>query len=245
MRSFPTYRPPAFFVICSFLVFAASLAASEKKPKKTPAVPPPSALDVYVREAMSRYSSNAPSAAYPGSLWSPSSRLGDLTRDVRAAQIDDVVTILVAESASAVSTGLTKTARTTSATSSITALAGLMKPTGPLANLANLGGSQSINGQGTTSRTTTLTTSLTARVTHVLPNGYLVVEGTRVININTEHQTITVRGVIRPEDLNAANSVASISVADLDIQVNGKGVVADAVRRPNILYRILLGILPF
>jgi flagellar L-ring protein precursor FlgH len=120
-----------------------------------------------------------------------------------------------------------------------------MKATGPLANLANLGGTQTLDGEGTTSRTTTLTTSLTARVTHVLPNGYLVLEGTRVININTEHQTITVRGVVRPEDLSAANSIASVSIADLEIQVNGKGVVADATRRPNILYRLLLGILPF
>jgi len=31
----------------------------------------------------------------------------------------------------------------------------------------------------------------------------------------------------------------------MEIQVNGKGVVADAVRRPNFLYRMLLGLLPF
>ena len=226
------------------ILFGNLVSASEKKGKK-PAPSPPSALDVYVKEAMSRYSSTAPNPSFPGSLWSPSGRLGDLTRDVRAAQIDDVVTILVAESASAVSTGSTKTARTASAQNSITALAGLTKATGPWANLAKLGGSQTLDGEGTTSRTTTLTTALTARVTHVLPNGYLVLEGTRVININTEHQTITVRGVVRPEDLSAANSIPSVSIADLEIQVNGKGVVADAVRRPNILYRMLLGILPF
>ncbi len=237
------HRLPMVCVAC-LLTFATSLAASQKTKK----IPPPaqtSALDNYVKEAMGRYSTTAPNPDFPGSLWSPGSRLGDLTRDIRAAQVDDVVTILVAESASAVSTGQTKTARTSSAANSITALAGLMKSAGPLANLANLGGKQTLDGEGTTSRTTTLTTSLTARVTHVLPNGYLVLEGTRVININAEHQTITVRGVVRPEDLSAANSIASVSVADLEIQVNGKGVVEDAVRRPNILYRLLLGILPF
>jgi len=31
----------------------------------------------------------------------------------------------------------------------------------------------------------------------------------------------------------------------MEIRVNGKGVVSDAVRRPNILYRLLLGLLPF
>jgi flagellar L-ring protein precursor FlgH len=31
----------------------------------------------------------------------------------------------------------------------------------------------------------------------------------------------------------------------MEIHVNGKGVVGDAVRRPNVLYRFLLGLLPF
>jgi flagellar L-ring protein precursor FlgH len=31
----------------------------------------------------------------------------------------------------------------------------------------------------------------------------------------------------------------------LEVQVDGKGVVNDAIRRPNYLYRLLLGILPF
>ena len=30
-----------------------------------------------------------------------------------------------------------------------------------------------------------------------------------------------------------------------ELRINGKGVVNDAIRRPNILYRILLGVLPF
>jgi flagellar L-ring protein precursor FlgH len=31
----------------------------------------------------------------------------------------------------------------------------------------------------------------------------------------------------------------------MEIRLNGKGVVADAIRRPNFLYRLLLGLLPF
>ena len=33
--------------------------------------------------------------------------------------------------------------------------------------------------------------------------------------------------------------------ASLELKINGKGVVNDAVRRPFILYRILMGLLPF
>jgi flagellar L-ring protein precursor FlgH len=71
------------------------------------------------------------------------------------------------------------------------------------------------------------------------------VEGTRKIAINSENQTITVRGVIRPIDLDTTNSVLSARLAQMEIQVDGKGVVTDAVHRPNILYRLLLGLLPF
>jgi flagellar L-ring protein FlgH len=46
-------------------------------------------------------------------------------------------------------------------------------------------------------------------------------------------------------DLIPPNIITSNLIAQMEIQVNGKGVVNDSIRRPNILYRILLGILPF
>ena len=82
---------------------------------------------------------------------------------------------------------------------------------------------------------------LTARVTHVLPNGGLVVEASKDIQVNSEHQTITVRGVVRPADIDTTNSVQSDRLAQLEVHVNGKGVVGDAIKRPFILYRLLLG----
>jgi flagellar L-ring protein precursor FlgH len=79
----------------------------------------------------------------------------------------------------------------------------------------------------------------------VLPNGYLVIEGTKRVQVSSENQVVTVRGVIRPVDLTPTNSISSNQIAQMEIQVSGKGVIGDSVRRPNILYRILLGILPF
>ena len=72
-----------------------------------------------------------------------------------------------------------------------------------------------------------------------------MVEATKDVQINSERQTITVRGVVRPTDIDATNSVQSNRVGQLEVRVNGKGVVGDAIRRPFILYRILLGLLPF
>jgi flagellar L-ring protein precursor FlgH len=63
--------------------------------------------------------------------------------------------------------------------------------------------------------------------------------------VNSENQTIIVRGVIRPIDLDTTNSVSSARIAQMEIQVDGKGIVNDAIHRPNILYRILLGLFPF
>ena len=202
----------------------------------------PSALDKYIQDAMG-LAAPAPVQASAGSLWTPTSRVTDLGSDLRALQVNDLVTIVVAENASAVSTGTVKTARTSAANNSITSLVGKKIPA--LASVANLSGSQSLNGQGTTARTTTLNATMTARVTRQLPNGYLVVEGTKVVQVNGEKQTVTVRGVIRPADLSTDNSIQSNRLAQMEVNIDGKGVVNDSIHRPFFLYRLLLGLLPF
>ena len=90
-----------------------------------------------------------------------------------------------------------------------------------------------------------ISTTMTARVSAVLPNGVMLVEASKDVEINTERQTITVRGIVRPADVSSANSVTSNLLGQLEVRVNGKGVVNDAIRRPNFLYRFLLGLLPF
>jgi flagellar L-ring protein precursor FlgH len=202
------------------------------------------AFDRYVADAIARGGPDA-RAASPGSLYTPGARFGDLSRDPRATQVDDIVTILVAERASAVARGVTNSSRKSSAKSSITAAGGALPAAGPLANLATLGGETNLQGQGETSRETTLSTTLSARVAHVLPNGYLAIEGTKEIQINSERQTVVIRGVCRPQDLTQGNVVRSDRLAQLEVRVAGKGVVGDAVRRPFFLYRILMGLLPF
>lgn len=225
--------------LCLVLIAAAG-AAAKKKPAAKPA---PGPLDRYVSEALARPAGAPP--ATPGAIWQAGARLADAARDLRASQVDDVLTVVVGEQASAVATGTTKTQRQSNTQNSITALAGITKATGPWANLANLSGNTQLNGQGTTSRTTTITTTLSARVARVLPNGALLVEASKEIEVNGERQMITVRGVARPADIDPTNSVQSNRLADLEVRVNGKGVVGDAVRRPFFLYRLLLGLLPF
>ncbi len=180
-----------------------------------------------------------------GSLWAPSSRFTDIGSDLRAVQVNDLVTVIVTEQASAVATGDVKTSRSSSVKSSVSSLAGPRTATGALNNLATANTDSALTGTGTTSRVSQLSTTLSARVSHVLPNGYLVLEGTKDVQVNSEHQEVTVRGVIRPFDLSPGNFVSSNQIAQLEIRINGKGVVNDAIHRPWLPYRILLGLLPF
>lgn len=224
-------------------IFLFALFAAKNKPKPAPN-PPPTLLDQYLKEAEARQSQES-TQALPGAIWSPAARLDESGRDLRATQVDDVVTILVTENVNAVASGTSATERQSSANQSISNLAGIKSPAGALVNLLGTSGDQKLNGTGTTSRTSTLTATLTARVVRVLPGGLLLVEGEKNIQVNSEHQEITVRGVIRPYDLSTANTVLSTQIADMEIRVNGQGIVSDAVRRPNFLYRLLLGLLPF
>jgi flagellar L-ring protein precursor FlgH len=229
--------------LTSLLLIASAgmLLHAAKKPKKADE---PTPFDRYIQETLGR-SRNSGSAAAPGSLWSPDSRLTDLAGDLRAAHVDDLITIVVAESASAVAQGSSKTQRQSNVNASVGALAGIPSPKGALTNLANASSQSQLNGEGATSRSSQLSTTLSARVTHVLPNGYFAVEGMKDVVVNSEHQLVVVRGIVRPSDLTADNLVASNRIGQMEITIKGKGVVGDAIRRPFILYRILMGLLPF
>ncbi|MDA1312181.1 MAG: flagellar basal body L-ring protein FlgH [Acidobacteria bacterium] len=183
--------------------------------------------------------------ASPGSLFLNSSYLAETARDPKAATVGDLITIQVIEQASALSSGTVSSSRASSNNHSITSFFGGLNTAGALANLASSGGDSALDGQGSTGRTTSVTTRITGHVTHVMPNGNLIIEGVREIVVNAERQEIWLRGAVRPVDLRPDNSITSDRIAMLELRVNGKGVVNDAIRRPNFLYRLIKKILPF
>jgi flagellar L-ring protein precursor FlgH len=207
------------------------------------ATDPKKDLERFILEAEGNSVATAPESA--GSLFHASAPLATLGLDIRAGRVNDLVTILVQERASAISKGTVKTARSSNAKASVSALGGALSATSALTNLAQLGSNSSLDGEGATSRETVLSTVLTARVAHVLSNGNLVIEATKNVTVNAETQLVFVRGIIRPADLTGGNTILSDRIALMEVRVNGKGVVQDAIRRPFFLYRLLLGILPF
>ena len=56
--------------------------------------------------------------------------------------------------------------------------------------------------------------------------------------VNDETQVITISGMIRPQDISGSNTVLSSQISDAEIQMVGRGLLAEA-QRPGILYRLL------
>lgn len=178
-----------------------------------------------------------------GSLWTNSGQHSNLFRDMKARYVNDVVTIRVSETTSAVSSADASNKRSSGMSAGIDSLAGLQDGVKELADLISASGKINFNGQGATSRATQVQTTLTARVSDVLPNGYLVVEGTREVRVNNENQTIVLSGIVRPSDINRSNVVLSSAVAQMSLRVQGKGTVSQPLK-PGWLYQIINGIWP-
>jgi len=199
-------------------------------------------LDNYIQRVSA--SALAPAPGSPGSLWSDSGRLANMVADYKASRIGDLVTISVAQNLSASSTGNVSSNRSFSANSGITALPGQLKTAG-VANLFSPSSNQALSGKAQATSETSLSTVLTGRVAAVLPSGTLVVEAERQITMNNQHETVILRGLVRPGDLDASNTVASNHVGDLEVEVKGKGFISEGTRPPNAILKWILRIVGF
>ena len=224
------------------MAFCVVISAPQLHSKQKPSHPAHSSLADYIQ----RVSAKAPSAApnTSGSLWSDSGRLANMVADYKASRVGDLVTISVSQNLSASSTGNVSTNRSFSANSGVTALPGHLKTSG-VSSLFSPNSTQVLSGKAQATSQTSLSTMLTGRVVAVLPSGTLVVEAERQITMNNQHETVVLRGVVRPGDLDAANTVVSNNVGDLEIEVKGKGIVSDGTRPPNPIVRWILRVVGF
>jgi flagellar L-ring protein precursor FlgH len=179
-----------------------------------------------------------------GSLWSPGSELSNLSNDYKARKLNDTVVILVSVQTTAAQNADVNSQRAFQTSSAITGLAGDINTKG-LNPLFNANSSTSLKGSGATDSSSTFQTSMTAQVIDVLRSGNLVVEAQRKIFMNNQHEDVIVRGVVRPNDIGPNNTVPSTSLSNLEIEMKGKGIIADSVRRPNLITRALLWLTGF
>ncbi len=199
------------------------------------------------KEVFSAYSKPGP-AREEGSLWS-SMEPNNLYSDIKARRVGDIVTIKIVESSRASKNAETKTTRGSGAKANWSGLFELITSGWkfhkvPIGANHQIDLSNQFDGKGETTRTSSMTAYITARVTHVLPNGNLVIRGTREIQVNQEHQYISLQGIIRPEDISSGNVILSTYVAEAVIELNGYGAVSDK-QSPGWLARIVDWVWPF
>ena len=198
-------------------------------------------MEAYVKQAHAREREVVQS---PGSLFNQAAPTRDLFSDPRARMVDDIVTIRVVESTSALSSADASTKNSSNMSNSISNLAGLENKLTSLPNMVNATGEKTFDGEGSTNRKSVISTTLSARVIDVLPNGNLVIESSREMTINNEVQTLIVTGVIRPQDVSFANEVLSNNIANMKVFLQGSGDVARSIK-PGWLFKILHQFLPF
>lgn len=152
-----------------------------------------------------------------------------LAADHRAYRVGDIVTIYVLEATRA------KSQAATEAGSDLNLDVGLNSPSTQYN--ANLGLSGNNASGAQTTRVGELRTQVSAQVTAVEINGSLRIAGEQSLIVNGERQKIRITGLIRPEDINADNTVWSNRIANADLELLGVGVVSES-QRQSIFYRV-------
>jgi flagellar L-ring protein precursor FlgH len=162
----------------------------------------------------------------------PNSWINGLTGDRRATNLNDLVTVRVIESISASGTADSNLSKKSSAKAGVTNMFGAegvipssINPT----SLVGLSGDSGFKGSGSTTRATELSAVITARVAEVLPNGDLVLEGIREVEVNGDRQIVVLTGVARSQDVGPGNVLLSPSIGQLRIRYFGKGLMKDSL----------------
>jgi len=147
----------------------------------------------------------------------------------------------VVESINAAGTADAQLNKNSAASASVSQLFGVEKKLPSMidpTNLVSAGADTKFKGGGVTTRTGELTALLTATIVEVLPNGYLVLEGVREIEINGDRQMVVLTGVVRPVDIGRDNVVLSPSIGQLRIRYFGRGLIKDNLK-PGWLIRAM------
>ncbi|HDS1508855.1 flagellar basal body L-ring protein FlgH [Stenotrophomonas maltophilia] len=169
----------------------------------------------------------ATQAAQAQSLVEPE-RYRALAADHRAYRLGDVITVYVAEATRA------KSQAATDASSRLDLGAGLRSPSTDFNADVGLSGSNS--GGAQTTRVGELRTQVSVQVVALEPDGSLRIEGAQTLTVNGENQRIRLKGLVRPQDVSAQNTVWSNRIANAELELDGVGIVSES-QRQSVIYR--------
>jgi flagellar L-ring protein precursor FlgH len=226
------------------VVAVSGVAAAIHAQTSAPATPPAAALvkpsdnydelfQKYLQEARAAKSASPEIQAW---AW-----MSSLALDRRARNVNDLVTIRVVENITGSGTADAALSKNSTASAGVPNLLGVEKKLPSSVDPTSLVSAKTgtdFKGAGTTTRAGILTALMTARVSDVLPNGDMVVEGVREIEINGDRQIVVLTGVVRGPDIDQTNVVLSTSIGQLRIRYFGRGLMKDNLK-PGFLVRVL------
>ena len=65
----------------------------------------------------------------------------------------------------------------------------------------------------------------------MLPNGNLLLQGSKEVSVSGEVQVVTLTGIARPKDISPDNVLYSTNLAEARIHITGSGPLNEAQRR--------------
>lgn len=185
----------------------------------------------------------------PNSLWETGGRA--FFRDQRASRVGDILTVVVTINDQAQIQNETKRSRDNSDTANLTNFFGFeSKLTNVLpeavspASLVSTGSTTSNDGKGSIGRQEQIDLRVAATIIQILPNGNLVLSGKQQVGVNYDMRELNISGVIRPQDISAANTITYDQIAEARINYGGRGTVND-VQQPRYGEQLFDIIMPF
>ncbi len=182
------------------------------------------------------------------SLWRNGSRA--FFKDQRAANVGDLVTVLVQIADNADFKNNTSAVRAGTQSFGLPGFFGLeaalphMLAGATASSLLSSNGGTSNKGTAETARNETVQLRLAGVITQVLPNGNLVVAARQEVRVNSELRELQVSGVIRPQDIGSDNTVLHDRMAEARIAYGGRGQLTD-VQTPRWGQQVMDVLLPF
>lgn len=174
------------------------------------------------------YSTAAAPRPANGAIFQVDYGYAPLTSGARAAQVGDMLTIVLAERTQASKSNAAKTDRTGSIglTPPTTGPASFFSPTDATAS-----GTNSFDGKGEATQSNQLNGEISVTIAEVYPNGTMLVRGEKLLTLNRGDEHIRISGIVRDADIGPDNRVSSTRVANAKITYTGKGEIARASRQ--------------
>ena len=94
------------------------------------------------------------------------------------------------------------------------------------------GSDTSTQGKGSTERSEKLTLLVAAVVTGILENGNLLISGSQEVRVNHEIRILNVAGIVRPQDVDADNTISYERIAEARISYGGRGRLTEVQQPP-------------